>query len=70
MGLAAADFGVRSWGIIFLETHLGRLPFWFVIVFNLMRFAREKQDHFALRSLQIPVVAARSHDEVVREVRP
>lgn len=29
VGLAAADFVLRTWGMTFLETNLGRLPFWF-----------------------------------------
>jgi putative ABC transport system permease protein len=28
-GVAAADVALRTWGIVFLETNLGRLPFWF-----------------------------------------
>ena len=28
-GVAAADVALRSWGMVFLETNLGRLPFWF-----------------------------------------
>ena len=29
VGLAAADFLLRAWGVTFLEVNLGRLPFWF-----------------------------------------
>jgi predicted permease len=29
VGLAAADFALRNWGVTFLETNLGRLPFWY-----------------------------------------
>ena len=29
IGLAAADFALRSWGMNFLEVNLGRLPFWY-----------------------------------------
>ena len=29
VGLAAADFALRNWGLEFLEVNLGRLPFWF-----------------------------------------
>ena len=29
VGLVAADFALRSWGLEFLEVNLGRLPFWF-----------------------------------------
>src|SRR4030095_13272040 len=29
VGLAAADFALRAWGLTFLETNLGRLPFWY-----------------------------------------
>ena len=29
VGLAAADFALRGWGVTFLETNLGRLPFWY-----------------------------------------
>jgi putative ABC transport system permease protein len=29
VGLAAADFALRNWGIEFLEVNLGRLPFWY-----------------------------------------
>jgi predicted permease len=28
-GVAAADVTLRNWGIVFLETNLGELPFWF-----------------------------------------
>jgi putative ABC transport system permease protein len=28
-GLLAADLALRTWGVVFLETNLGRLPFWF-----------------------------------------
>jgi putative ABC transport system permease protein len=28
-GLLLADVALRTWGIVFLETNLGRLPFWF-----------------------------------------
>ena len=31
IGLAAADFALRTWGVTFLETNLGRLPFWYDI---------------------------------------
>jgi predicted permease len=29
VGLAAAHFALRSWGVEFLEVNLGRLPFWY-----------------------------------------
>jgi predicted permease len=29
VGVIAADFTLRTWGTVFLETNLGRLPFWF-----------------------------------------
>jgi putative ABC transport system permease protein len=29
VGLAAAQFALRSWGLTFLENNLGRLPFWY-----------------------------------------
>ena len=29
VGVAAAHFALRSWGMAFLENNLGRLPFWF-----------------------------------------
>lgn len=29
VGLTAADFALRTWGLTFLESNLGRLPFWF-----------------------------------------
>src|SRR5690606_19668674 len=29
VGLAAASVTLRTWGVTFLETNLGRLPFWF-----------------------------------------
>jgi len=29
VGLVAADFALRSWGVAFLEANLGRLPFWY-----------------------------------------
>ena len=29
IGLAAADFALRTWGMNFLEVNLGRLPFWY-----------------------------------------
>ena len=29
VGLVAADFALRSWGMNFLEVNLGRLPFWY-----------------------------------------
>ena len=29
VGVAAADLALRTWGSVFLETNLGRLPFWF-----------------------------------------
>jgi putative ABC transport system permease protein len=28
-GIAAADYALGTWGVMFLETNLGRLPFWF-----------------------------------------
>jgi predicted permease len=28
VGVTAADFALRTWGMTFLETNLGRLPFW------------------------------------------
>src|SRR5215510_12640499 len=28
VGVAAADVALRTWGTVFLETNLGRLPFW------------------------------------------
>jgi hypothetical protein len=29
VGVTAADVALRTWGMVFLETNLGRLPFWF-----------------------------------------
>ena len=29
VGVTAADLALRTWGTVFLETNLGRLPFWF-----------------------------------------
>lgn len=29
VGVAAADVALRTWGVTFLESNLGRLPFWF-----------------------------------------
>ena len=29
VGVAAADFALRTWGVTFLEANMGRLPFWF-----------------------------------------
>jgi putative ABC transport system permease protein len=39
VGVTAADFALRTWGIAFLETNLGRLPFWFDLSLSLRAFA-------------------------------
>jgi predicted permease len=39
VGLAAADLALRTWGTVFLETNLGRLPFWFDLSLSARTFA-------------------------------
>jgi putative ABC transport system permease protein len=39
VGVAAADFALRTWGMVFLETNLGRLPFWFDLSLSPRTFA-------------------------------
>jgi predicted permease len=39
VGLTAADFALRTWGTVFLETNLGRLPFWFDLSLSPRAFA-------------------------------
>jgi putative ABC transport system permease protein len=34
VGLAAADVSLRRWGMAFLETNLGRMPFWFDVTLS------------------------------------
>src|SRR5918996_2838806 len=38
-GVAAADLALRTWGMVFLETNLGRLPFWFDLSLSPRAFA-------------------------------
>jgi predicted permease len=39
VGVAAADVALRTWGVTFLETNLGRLPFWFDLSLSPRAFA-------------------------------
>lgn len=39
VGVIAADFGLRYWGVGFLEANLGRLPFWFDLDLSAQAFA-------------------------------
>ncbi len=39
VGVAAADVALRTWGVVFLETNLGRLPFWFDLRLSPRAFA-------------------------------
>ena len=39
VGVAAADVALRNWGTVFLETNLGRLPFWFDLSLSPSTFA-------------------------------
>jgi putative ABC transport system permease protein len=39
VGVAAADYTLRSWGVTFLETNYGRLPFWFDLSLTPRAFA-------------------------------
>jgi len=39
VGVTAADVALRSWGMVFLETNLGRLPFWFDLGLSARAFA-------------------------------
>ena len=39
VGVTAADFALRTWGMVFLETNLGRLPFWFDLSLSPRTFA-------------------------------
>ena len=39
VGVTAADFALRTWGMVFLETNLGRLPFWFDLSLSPRAFA-------------------------------
>jgi putative ABC transport system permease protein len=39
VGVTAADVALRTWGIVFLETNLGRLPFWFDLSLSPRAFA-------------------------------
>jgi hypothetical protein len=39
LGVAAADAALRTWGKVFLETNLGRLPFWFDLSLSPKTFA-------------------------------
>ena len=38
-GVTAADVALRTWGVVFLETNLGRLPFWFDLSLSPRAFA-------------------------------
>ena len=38
-GVTAADVALRTWGVMFLETNLGRLPFWFDLSLSPRAFA-------------------------------
>ena len=38
-GVTAADFALRTWGTVFLETNMGRLPFWFDLSLSPRTFA-------------------------------
>ena len=39
VGVAAAGFALRTWGTVFLETNIGRLPFWFDLSLSPRTFA-------------------------------
>ena len=39
VGVIAADFALRTWGVTFLETNMGRLPFWFDLSLSPRTFA-------------------------------
>src|SRR5262245_9369406 len=39
VGVTAAAFALRTWGTVFLETNLGRLPFWFDLSLSPRTFA-------------------------------
>src|SRR5688572_466183 len=39
VGVAAADVALRTWGVTFLETNIGRLPFWFDLSLSPRTFA-------------------------------
>ena len=39
VGVTAADFALRTWGTVFLETNMGRLPFWFDLSLSPRTFA-------------------------------
>lgn len=39
VGIIAADAALRTWGMVFLETNLGRLPFWFDLSLSPRAFA-------------------------------
>ena len=39
VGVAAAGFTLRTWGRVFLETNMGRLPFWFDLSLSPRTFA-------------------------------
>jgi len=39
VGVTAAAFVLRTWGMMFLETNLGRLPFWFDLSLSTRAFA-------------------------------
>ncbi|MBA3272615.1 MAG: ABC transporter permease [Chthoniobacterales bacterium] len=39
VGVTAAGFTLRTWGVVFLETNLGRLPFWFDLSLSPRTFA-------------------------------
>src|SRR3954471_22265983 len=39
VGVTAAHFALRTWGMVFLETNLGRLPFWFDLSLSPRTFA-------------------------------
>ena len=39
VGVTAANFTLRTWGVTFLETNIGRLPFWFDLSLSPSSFA-------------------------------
>ena len=39
VGVTAAGFALRTWGTVFLETNMGRLPFWFDLSLSPRTFA-------------------------------
>jgi putative ABC transport system permease protein len=39
VGVTAANFALRTWGVAFLETNMGRLPFWFDLSLSRRAFA-------------------------------